>query len=463
MADPNLLDLVAALALLDTDFRQYKEPNAQKREEDGAWSSLQGKRWSGKVLADMWPEDGNGKEGSEEEHSNAFKKAAKLIESTAPDGLLGELLNTSAIVGDPKTGAPEANLFSGFVSTVLDAVTKETAGKYANQAAGSVYLYNPLFNELMMVASHGFPLVLPGSSSLLATLAKPGKPGKDGSGDVPEEGPPAAKKEREAKIALATNVRRLRYCRMLQQQLMGRRTGRDDWTRQSWKASFGGDRSRRQKVAAIDCNDVLPGVAYYSPGKGITGQLFDKKAGPELERVLLTEMRGKIEGEWDKVVKDPPLADRDSRSVFYRSKSFFIDEILLRRTVGYKHRNEMASGRQVVAGTYEPLQFPHSDFIGPFLGCVLRFGGEHLGVIKVELHRFLKTPKNGSDPFPKSHTLELDKEHDFFAAEAVVRFLLVAYALAGILYLLKHHHGVDLIDAFRLSWPEWRKVKRTGR
>jgi hypothetical protein len=171
--------------------------------------------------------------------------------------------------------------------------------------------------------------------------------------------------------------------------------------------------------------------------------------------------RSNWEGKWGTLCskKGAPATTNSELADFFRdSKNFFTDDRLFQRTVGYKQRDEMASGRQVVAGMYEGLQFPHSKFIGPFLGSVLRFGGDHLGVIKVELHQFdsgKNTSKKRVDNLPEDLLIdkkEMDKQAEsFFDEQGLIVFVLSAYALSGILYLLKHHHGLDLMETFRSS------------
>jgi len=80
--DNKLLNLVAALALLDTDFRQHKGPGAAKPSDDAeaAWSGLHGRRWNSGVLMEMW-----GKNGIQEiQNGKVYRTALELLGEPLP-------------------------------------------------------------------------------------------------------------------------------------------------------------------------------------------------------------------------------------------------------------------------------------------------------------------------------------------------------------------------------------------
>lgn len=438
-----LPELVAALALLDTDFPGEAGGEDGLARQPEKRFELRGRRWGPDLLKErvdllqktsrMSADDGTPDDA-------ARQHASELIAITDPCQLIRQLL--ACMPSAELSTLFPAGRCAGFhraLSAVLAAAIGAAAPKEPKQSAGAIYLYDSQFDELVMVASRGFPLdIEPAAKGVLGMLAAAGerKLGTHKSGR-PALGPVAS---------LALNVRRLRHCYALQRNLLGRHVWRDEWSKHDWKADVGAEPPRDGELS---CNRLLIGVACYRPGKGITGLLFDKAEGPRLERLLFTSKREQWNIAWKTRFAHTFLGNREA-------ERFFRDECLFHRTVGYEQRNEMASGRQVVAGTYEGLQFPHARFIGPFLGGVLRFGGEHLGVIKVEFHRFRKSKGAPTkDALPKQLSMlksYLRKQPGFFAIGGVTDFILLGYAFSGILYLLKYHHGMDLMETFRRSW-----------
>lgn len=264
--------------------------------------------------------------------------------------------------------------------------------------AGAIYLYDWRHDELVMAASLGFPLRWPNCRDDIDRLAN------------------------DDRTKARRNVERLWYLQaVLQREVVASGRPRDPWVNLALRvvpSRFGFDKLKPELT--LDSNELLVGVAHYRPGAGITGQLFDRTEGAVLERDFFAEVSDGVKTELVRRFEEAALMEHLWTHLFQE------------RTVIYRHRGDMATGRQIKAGRYEGLQFPTSSNIGPFLGTVLRFNGEHLGILKVEGHNF-RSPDGDAKPPSGGGT---------------ARFLVLAYALAGLLYVFKHHASVDLRSAW---------------
>ena len=362
----NCTSFAAALSLIDTDVK------ALGRTRNLADFQKSGKRWSSRQQD---PDEQN-----------------TLLEPL----LKGEYTDAIAALTGHRAKPKSIHDF------VKQALRKAVAlVKVPGQTAGTIYLYDWQNDELVMAASEGFPL----SKTKLE--------------NVRDERSLPAPIERSESIAF---MKKLLYIQKTKLMLIEK-----GFLHVNWVLEMIQDKAATLSVAEpeVDCNRVLPGIAYYTPESGITGNLFHKEKGPKLER-LEDPKNGQIEKRLKTLLNsDGLLAEH------------LFKELFGRRTITFKYRAQMAAGRQVQAGTYEDLQFPRptSEFIGPFLGTVLRFRGEHLGILKVELHKVGKV-----------------KDKDLvFKPLTIAQFLIFSYVLSGVLYLLKHNSCFDFRDAYGLG------------
>ncbi|MBN1900582.1 hypothetical protein JW926_04565 [Candidatus Sumerlaeota bacterium] len=321
--------------------------------------------------------------------------------------------------------------FRKFLENALE-IAMELSEPYNSRKklnAGAIYLYDDQYDELVMVSSKGFPLNCNDDKFRQQAIL-------------------AYKKKNEDKIAenLTSNLDKLKYIRDKLRPIAANKVmQRDPWLREELRGGYE-QKNGNLDLDNLDCNELLIGIAYYIPGSGITGQLFDKDKGPELERIPLTE--GNFKENFKKGLK----------SVSGELQKHLIDELLYKRTIVFKRRDDMAAGRQVQAGYYEGLQFADSKFIGPFLGTVLRFNGEHFGILKVERPQ-IDINKASNKKFNLFNCkLELKNKEtpdnkrkrrvEPYQEVEIRRFLLFSYILSGILYILKYHYGKDLREAW---------------
>lgn len=348
-------------------------------------------------------------------------------------------------------------------------------------SAGAIYIYDDEYDELVMTASQGFPLIYKHENNALKEIEKDLSDLNQSKNNNKHEivcrlaenlgynmdeilnaiqdksstfktsiydlakiiDEYIRKKHIDDKIMVynhaqmainfVSNLGRLQYIqKKLHQQVANKLMQREPWLREELRGWYAFNPDDSENVN-LDCNRLLVGIAYYKPGSGITGQLFDKDKGPELERIQM--MEANLKSEINAKLQNLPN----------ELKKYLIDELLYRRTIVYEKRDEMAAGRQVKAGTYEGLQFPDSTFIGPFLGTVLRFNGEHFGILKVERHKF----DNGKASSDKFNLWQCPKEDvSQYNSGEIRNFLLFSYILSGILYVLKYHFGEDLREGW---------------
>lgn len=307
-------------------------------------------------------------------------------------------------------------------------------GDYEERRAGALYLYNDRADELVMAASEGFPLrssiVHVGSSD---EIQLPHNPAQARGSQVTLTGQTAASAFR--------GIRRLEHLNTkVAPYFEGSTIARAGWLTGELRAYC---RTSASVPHEFDCNKTLVGIAFYKTGgAGITAQLFDRAQGPELERIFLageTKAEPGYSGEEYRNCVEH-LFPAEEWTGFRKSFLDHLQKHLLEdRTLVFQRRSEMGAGRKDTAGVYEGLQFPSSECIGPFLGTVLRFNGEHLGILKVERWYIPESLGGGAS----------EKLPPAFSARATARFLVYAYALAGTLYVLKHHFGLDLSKGWR--------------
>ena len=310
--------------------------------------------------------------------------------------------------------------------------------------AGAIYLHNPLHDELIMAASCGFPFQHPNGRESFKKACE------NALRNVLANRKPSEYDLEE----FERNINRLAYLRdVLRPRIAGTTLARHDWVRYALRGTY----DNSGQANKVDCNEDLVGIAYYKPGKGITGQLFDKEEGPKMERTRLSEAEGlstfagKFESE---LRRQLDLRDGEEDALFKHLRH----ELLQKRTVVYDERNDMGAGRQVRAGQYEPLQFPDSCFIGPFLGTVLRFNGEHLGILKIEKHKYDPSVRDDDSLAKWKNAVG----NAGFKGLHTASFLLFSYALSGYLYVLKHHAGIDLSEGWTTSVEKQYRENRVA-
>lgn len=364
-------------------------------------------------------------------------------------GFLNGSEEPSECVLGKKTSPPES--LHHFLKNALRHAIAITQGPDGKNTHGAIYLHNWQSNELVMAACQGFPLrfcdgMKPDWYKRFSKWLDDRRSQDTDSATAYDE--------------LHRNVARLRRIHKVLRPLYGHSlVARDEWLRDELRAYP--TKSEKdltvQDRKDLDCNKDLIGIAYYkADASGITARLFDPQAGPELERPGFDEGFRKDYGDR---VKDYTLREP--------LKNHLEFEKLRRRTIAYEKRGDMAAGRSVKAGVYEGLQFPCSAFIGPFLGTVLRFRGEHLGILKVEKHQFetpgkkeeageipgQQRPANADHERPGTSSNDpyaawKSKEPMRFGGKETFDFLLFAYVLSGILYLLRYHGGRDLTEGW---------------
>jgi hypothetical protein len=432
------LRLAVALSVLDSTVKY----------EDQSDISVMGKRWSREILKHRAKVASQ--QFSRDEDRNAddiLKILESLLSAERPEGQEHPI----SLLFDRSQTPPSLSTDSlhEFLQAALDQAISIgiPQSDLEGMSAGCIYFYDWLHDELVMAASQGFPF--------MCTLAreKSGCKIKWKGMDPSKHSAPELKKVRKHLghlkdlsfqrgdpkhiRALKLNLSRLLYARKVLQKRVGSfPVRRDGWIKEELSGVY--DilllEELRKGEVSLDCNEDLIGIAYYRPGERITGQLFDVDEGPKLERTRFRE------------------ADEDGKDSFtdtftkelekFLAPGPFLrhleEEVRDKRTVVFNHRSNMAAGRQVVAGAYEGLQFPLSNFIGPFLGTVLRFNGEHLGILKVEKHAFCV--EHVSEALKDERYSGLPK----FRGTETARFLAFAYALAGLLHVLKNYAGLDL-------------------
>jgi hypothetical protein len=359
----------------------------------------------------------------------AFDRAGKQVSKSvlADSKILGDLLAKGKTPEEcliPGKSDQRRSLHEFLDKALYQAISRATdAGE---NGAGAIYLYNSQHAELVMAASQGFPFC--NTHTWLQQY-------KTVLGNVPGRND----ERNSASAELERNISRLHHVQSnIKPMLCPTVIARDDWVRKELKAVY--DSPKASDTTTLDCNKALIGVAYYKLGSsGITVQLFDPKTGPTLERPFDDKFPGAYDAKTD--LAFPALVGPDARLCEFAKK-----ELLRKRTIVYKSRDQMGAGRQVRAGVYEGVQFPHRRFIGPFLGTVLRFNGEHLGILKVEKHQFNQKEQRDKHGLSKFFTKALP-----FRASKTLDFLLFAYALSGILYLRKYYSGKDLSEGWTSS------------
>jgi hypothetical protein len=304
--------------------------------------------------------------------------------------------------------------------------------------AGALYLYNDRADELVMAASEGFPLQADvvqtdGNGSKRSIYLLSGELGAQGDQvPLPLDRVPSTRRG-----ILRLNHLSEKVAPFLQKTSIAR----SDWVTGELRASCN---IKEQLPTDFDCNRILVGIAFYKTGgAGITAQLFNRQEGPQLERGFLATAPGGMAdvdaGEMYRNCVEQEFDNGPWTGFRKRFSSHLQEHQLEERTLVFQRRSDMGAGRKDTAGVYEGLQFPAADCIGPFLGTVLRFNGEHLGILKVE--RWYLPWSGPGHPREKLPVT--------FSASATARFLVFAYVLAGALYVLKHHYGVNLSNAWR--------------
>ena len=415
----DLVNKALLISLLDTEVNYLPGDEAEPVEDYA-------KRWSQELLKKR-------REGLEK-RCPAYKLSERSIGSLI-SLLSGETNPAQWLLGQT---LPYVASLQRFLHIALDQAIilslpcpekkKPAALNWESQSAGSIYLYNDQHDELIMAASSGFPFT---SANIPFIKSK----------DIlsPDE-----------ETDFGRNFGKLLYIRTVLARMAFSNIPRHPWLRHELTDTslwFG-----RRGQDDVDCNRELIGVAYYKPKQGITGQLFDKDEGPKLEREALDNL--KIPDRLKCLLPERhPLLDHFDKTVLNKC------------TIVFKRRADMASGRQVQAGTYEGLQFPTSRFIGPFLGTVLRFCGEHFGIMKVERHKFFQPGESNTltdEQILEVMTLLNNDDKIGFETTEACDFLLFSYVLSGLLYILKHHAGVDLRQSWNTCLSQTGEVSQRG-
>jgi hypothetical protein len=292
--------------------------------------------------------------------------------------------------------------------------------------AGAIYLDNPFANELVMSASEGYPNKWDDKRWDKEDNPRPGRP------------PKAPPNNLEITTMAQWYYAHLTVLSKLARQPAKYHTmvcPRGPWVKRMLEALNPGNTATKPEKSGLDCNSSLVGVAYYSLDDpvGITTRLYqlrNRGEVPERDALERDFLRDPGEGKtsWQTVVSEALGNPVDPRLTQLLKSQ--IDHL----TVAYLSRDELGIGRQVRAGVYESLQFPDPSFVGPFMGTVLCFRGERLGILKVERHWFPDGPPANTE----------ERVHAGFKPREIAELLIVAYALAGILYILKNHAGSDL-------------------
>lgn len=453
-----LAHLAIALSLLDADVKREEE--GQKRERssndgDGTGTDkaqnackyfLENKlkRWSETTI--RRPEFCKCKMTIDVVRLNPLIRELPFLIDNLQAFLRGERQsNLLQLLGLTLNGHGPANLEDFLKNALKQAIEvtekREENNQVSSVDAGAMYLYDTEHDELVMAASQGFPLKTANSNGLKALADNALSIANEWDHALPKSDPKKWNIDEEPTLQTQFfgNVYRLKHIKdVLRPSLAGSAIPREPLVSEAVRGWYAPppEECEEGDWTDLDCNELLVGIAYYRPGHGITGQLFDKKKGPELEREQLSP-ESKLGSDCDKIF-DTVLGSAPVLAKHFK------DNILRKQTLVFEQRADMAAGRSVKAGVYEGLQFPSSSFIGPFLGTVLHFNGEHLGILKVERHKF-----NSNKPKTVNYTEDPTKLA--YQAKQIVDFLLFSYALSGILYILKHHAGMDLREGWMIS------------